>query len=116
MTVPKTQPIGFGLDRDPIRTPIQGKASMQPGFPEAQYEPWFPLGIDYEQVPVENQLRHAPSMIALYYALLKIRASSRALQYGSRIVARSTHSDKHAIIQPSSFELRPSKGLLIKLL
>lgn len=71
---------GFGLGRDPVRTPIAWETGPAAGFTTG--EPWLPVD-DRPAMAVANQERDDSSMLSLYRALLKLRRLEPALHAGS---------------------------------
>jgi alpha-glucosidase len=78
---------GFGLGRDPERTPMRWDAGPGAGFTTG--EPWLPLGDDRDRVNVAAQLREADSILNLYRWLIQLRRSQPALQVGTYKPVRS---------------------------
>jgi len=78
----KNQP-GFGLGRDPERSPMLWENRENAGFTLSGVKTWLPLAWDWPQYTVETQHADPRSMLALYRALLKLRRSSSALVGGS---------------------------------
>jgi alpha-glucosidase len=72
---------GFGLGRDPVRTPMQWDASPHAGFTSAQ--PWLPVSQDAETRNVEAQRGDRASMLSLYRRLIDLRRAEAALSIGS---------------------------------
>ncbi len=71
---------GFGLDRDPARTPMPWSPDKNAGF--SDNDPWLPLNPDYQTVNVESQNQDPRSFLSLYKNLLALRRNSTALQEG----------------------------------
>jgi alpha-glucosidase len=71
---------GFGLGRDPVRTPMPWSADHNAGFTHGQ--PWLPLGPDAATRNVAVQSRDADSLLGLYRALLRLRRAEDALAVG----------------------------------
>lgn len=72
---------GFGLGRDPVRTPMPWTSQQHGGFSEGQ--PWLPLNADLQVMNVATQAADSKSMLSLYRALLRVRRKSAALSVGS---------------------------------
>ncbi|MBB4153837.1 alpha-glucosidase [Sphingomonas jinjuensis] len=72
---------GYGLGRDPERTPMQWDACAHAGFSTA--EPWLPLGPDWQTRNVAAQAADDRSMLALHRQLLALRRAHMALAIGS---------------------------------
>lgn len=75
----KNEP-GFGLGRDPERTPMQWSAKKNAGFTTG--EPWLPLARNYKSSNVEAQQKDAESMLTLHKQLIHLRSDSPALLEG----------------------------------
>lgn len=71
---------GFGLGRDPERTPMQWDASKNAGFSDGK--PWLPLARNFEAHNAEAQQQDPTSILALYKQLIHLRAESPALLTG----------------------------------
>ncbi len=73
-----------GLGRDGCRTPMQWDGGRLAGFsPPDTKAAWLPVGENFQQVNVEQQLQKPDSLLNLYRKLLTARRSSPALQTGS---------------------------------
>jgi alpha-glucosidase len=72
---------GFGLGRDPVRTPMQWDASPHAGFTSAR--PWLPVSQNAETLNVEAQRGDRSSMLSLYRRLIDLRRAEAALSIGS---------------------------------
>jgi alpha-glucosidase len=70
-----------GQGRDPERSPMQWNAEAHAGFSE--FEPWLPVGANYQTVNVVTQRKEATSMLNLYRQLLKYREEAPVLTMGS---------------------------------
>lgn len=71
---------GFGLGRDPERTPMPWTAEKHAGF--SAQEPWLPLNKDYKKVNVAWQQTKGDSFLSLYRRLLHLRRSMDVLKFG----------------------------------
>jgi alpha-glucosidase len=71
---------GYGLNRDPERTPMQWSAQRNSGFTNGT--PWLPLGSNYSTHNVEVESAEPRSMLNLYRRLLALRAAEPALTMG----------------------------------
>jgi len=71
--------------RDPARTPMQWSATVHSGFTDSNSDPWLPLAANYETVNVANQAQESESTLKFYQALITLRRSLPALQYGSLV-------------------------------
>jgi glycosidase len=74
---------GFGLGRDPCRTPMPWDRIPNGGFCPPDAAPWLPLGDDAHEVNVAAQLADPRSMLSLTRRLLALRRASPALAGGS---------------------------------
>ena len=72
---------GFGLGRDPERTPMQWNRSKSAGFSKG--EPWLPVNPNFQEVNVAVELKDSESMLSLYRRLIWYRKSSKVLLEGS---------------------------------
>ncbi len=81
---------GFGLGRDPVRTPMPWTSEANGGFTEGR--PWLPLNADSDVLNVSNQANDPRSMLSLYRALIGLRRDSEALLIGDvRLLAATEH-------------------------
>lgn len=77
---------GFGLGRDPVRTPMPWTSESNGGFTDAH--PWLPLNCDRHLVNVAVQAIDKKPIFSLYKALLYLRRNNDALSVGAfRLVA-----------------------------
>jgi alpha-glucosidase len=74
---------GLELGRDPERTPMQWDAGPNAGFCDADVAPWLPVAEDHGRINVESESTEPRSMLELTRRLLRLRASTLALQVGS---------------------------------
>jgi alpha-glucosidase len=72
---------GYGLNRDPHRSPMRWTAARHAGFTTG--EPWLPVGDEVETRNVEAQSRDATSLLKLYRSLVHLRVGEPLLQVGS---------------------------------
>lgn len=72
---------GFGLGRDPVRTPMPWTPEPKGGFTVAM--PWLPLHGDVQTMNVATQACDPHSMLSLYKALLHLRRKYEVLARGS---------------------------------
>jgi alpha-glucosidase len=79
---------GYGLNRDPQRTPMQWDSSAQAGFTTGT--PWLPVADDYTLRNVEAETADPHSLLNLYRRLISLRRSEVALTVGqyTTLVAR----------------------------
>jgi alpha-glucosidase len=73
---------GYGLNRDPSRTPMRWDASPSAGFTSCS-DPWLPIGDDVAGCNVAVHCRDERSLLALYCRLLTLRREEAALLVGS---------------------------------
>lgn len=73
---------GKGLGRDPQRTPMQWDDSRSAGFSDSG-ETWLPIGGDYQETNVIEQLKDDESFFAMYRQLLKLRHELPVLRKGN---------------------------------
>ena len=71
---------GFGLGRDPVRTPMPWSPEPHGGFTEGR--PWLPLHADADVLNVSTQADDPRSMLSLYRALIRLRRDSDVLSIG----------------------------------
>ena len=72
---------GYGMGRDPERTPMQWDSGPGAGFTSGV--PWLPLAGDYAEHNVAAELDDPASMLALYRSLIALRRATPALTHGS---------------------------------
>ena len=72
---------GFGVGRDPERTPMQWDSSFSAGFTIGT--PWLPVAPDYEEKNVERESRDPNSILSFYKELIHHRTKSPALLTGA---------------------------------
>ncbi len=72
---------GFGVGRDPERTPMQWDSGPNAGFTTGI--PWLPLSHDHERTNVAAQSEDPGSVLSLYRRLIALRQSEPALMVGS---------------------------------
>ncbi|MDB5519517.1 MAG: Maltodextrin glucosidase [Tardiphaga sp.] len=77
---------GYGLNRDPERSPIRWDGSPRGGFSTA--EPWLPMG-DPAERNVARQQADTTSILALYRRLITLRRDEQALSIGEQQPLRS---------------------------
>ena len=68
---------GYGLNRDPERTPMQWDGSTRAGFTTGK--PWLPVGEDYTSRNVEAENADGRSLLNLYRRLIALRRGEPAL-------------------------------------
>lgn len=79
---------GFGLGRDPARTPLPWNSDRNAGFTDGL--PWLPLNADADRLNVLNQRDDSRSMLALYRALISLRRSEVVLLLGGYKLVTAT--------------------------
>ena len=81
---------GFGLGRDPVRTPMPWSSEPHGGFTGGR--PWLPLNADADVQNVSTQANDPQSMLSLYRALIRLRRNNDVLLNGDlRLVAATEH-------------------------
>jgi alpha-glucosidase len=75
---------GFGLGRDPVRSPMPWDSGPQAGFTTG--EPWLPLNTDWPSRNVEAQRGDPGSMLNLYRRLLTLRRARPCLALGDLVL------------------------------
>jgi alpha-glucosidase len=88
---------GYGLGRDPQRTPMQWDAEPGAGFSHA--EPWLPLSQDYQTVNVAAQRADPASTLSLYRRLITLRRETAALVVGSYRSLDGVPSDSYVYVR-----------------
>jgi len=78
---------GYGLNRDPERSPMRWDASRNGGFTTG--EPWLPMGTDIADRNIERLKNDSQSILALYRALIALRKRERVLIEGEYQPIRS---------------------------
>jgi alpha-glucosidase len=78
---------GFGLNRDPERSPMRWDASRNGGFTTGA--PWLPMGDDIEERNVERLQQDKRSLLWLYHRLIQLRRTEPALTAGDYVPRRS---------------------------
>jgi alpha-glucosidase len=78
---------GYGLSRDPQRTPMRWDASSSGGFTFG--EPWLPMGTDVAEKNVEVLKKDRGSLLWLYRRLIELRYAEPALSIGGYEPLRS---------------------------
>jgi alpha-glucosidase len=68
---------GYGLNRDPERSPMQWNGALHAGFTTGT--PWLPLAPDYDVRNVEGETVDPNSLLALYRRLIALRRTEPAL-------------------------------------
>ena len=72
---------GVGMERDPVRTPMQWSAAPQAGFTSGR--PWLPLAPDYQACNVASQRNDPCSLLCWYRDLIALRRVEPAFVRGS---------------------------------
>ena len=80
---------GYGLNRDPERTPMRWDGSANGGFTSG--EPWLPLGEDVAERNVARLMADPHSLLWLYRRLIELRRRESALSWGAYQPLRSRH-------------------------
>jgi alpha-glucosidase len=79
---------GYGLNRDPERTPMQWDDGLFGGF--SSVDPWLPMG-NVSERNVDQQRSNCFSLLSLYHHLLILRRREPALQLGAYQPLRCAH-------------------------
>jgi alpha-glucosidase len=80
---------GYGLNRDPERSPMRWDGSATGGFTTG--EPWLPMGSDVAARNVAKLQADERSLLWLYRRLLQVRRTERALVEGEYVPLRSAN-------------------------
>ena len=78
---------GYGLNRDPERTPMRWDSTSNGGFTNG--DPWLPMGPDVASRNVETFKNDERSLLALYRRLIELRRRETALVTGKQVPLRS---------------------------
>ena len=78
---------GFGLGRDPVRTPMPWSSERHGGFTDGH--PWLPLNPDVAVLNVASQAGDQRSMLSLYKSLIRLRRSCAELTVGGFRLVRA---------------------------
>jgi alpha-glucosidase len=78
---------GFGLGRDPVRTPMPWTSQRHGGFTGGH--PWLPLNADVHVFNVSAQAADPRSMLSLYKALIRLRRENDVVSVGAYRVVRA---------------------------
>jgi alpha-glucosidase len=95
---------GFGLGRDPVRTPMRWAPERHAGFTSG--EPWLPIGVEDGELNVQSQLNDPKSTLSLYRALLRLRRHDNILTLGSY---RLRSANRHVL----AYERRHRDGVVL---
>jgi len=74
--------LGYYINRDGCRTPMQWDAGSNAGFCSPEISPWLPVHESRKEANVADQLRDGDSLLNLYRALLRLRRDTTTLQTG----------------------------------
>lgn len=80
---------GYGLNRDPQRTPMRWDDAYAAGFTTGQ--PWLPVGEGYELRNVSRLQKDTRSILWLYRRLIQLRRIEPALAVGDHVPMRSRY-------------------------
>jgi alpha-glucosidase len=95
---------GFGLGRDPARTPMRWTRERHGGFTSG--EPWLPIGPEDGELNVQTQRNDPKSILSLYRALIRLRRHDDILSLGSY---RLRSADRHIL----AYERRHRDGVVL---
>jgi alpha-glucosidase len=93
---------GYGMGRDPERTPMQWDAGPAAGFTPGR--PWLPVAPDYPTCNVAAQRNDPTSMLTLYRRLLQLRARHPALHLGEYVPVEQPVEQVMAYVRRSAAE------------
>ncbi len=93
---------GYGVGRDPERTPMQWDAGPSAGFTTGR--PWLPVAHDYPTCNVAAQRNDPTSMLTLYRRLLQWRARHPALHLGEYVPVEQPVEQVMAYVRRSASE------------
>jgi oligo-1,6-glucosidase/alpha-glucosidase len=74
--------LGFMINRDEVRTPMQWDQTRNAGFSSAD-KTWLPVHENYPEIHVETQDKDDTSLLNTIRALMKIRNQEQAFQEGT---------------------------------
>jgi alpha-glucosidase len=80
---------GYGLNRDPERSPMRWTSEQNGGFTSGR--PWLPMGNDVAERNVEKLRDDPQSLLWLYRGLIALRRAEPALARGTYVPRRSIH-------------------------
>lgn len=80
---------GYGLNRDPQRTPMQWDPSHAAGFTEGN--PWLPVGRNFADRNVTRLQADTRSVLWLYRRLIELRRREPTLTRGEYVPLKSQH-------------------------
>jgi alpha-glucosidase len=106
---------GYGLNRDPERSPMRWDANRNGGFTAG--EPWLPMGEDIAERNVARLQGDEGSLLWLYRRLLKLRKTEAALAHGEYRPVRARHdvlmfkraTDRQELLMALNFSPQPRK-------
>jgi alpha-glucosidase len=78
---------GYGLNRDPERSPMRWDDSANGGFTSGR--PWLPMGHNVGERNVARLQQDPRSVLWLYRFLIRLRKHEKALAAGSYVPMRS---------------------------
>ena len=78
---------GFGLGRDPVRTPMPWTSQQHGGFTDGH--PWLPLNPDIDVLNIASQATDPRSMLSLYRSLIRLRRANAELSVGALRLLRA---------------------------
>ena len=78
---------GYGLNRDPERSPMRWDDTRNGGFTSG--EPWLPMGDDVRQRNILRQQQDTRSLLWLYRSLIELRKREPALRKGDYLPVRA---------------------------
>ena len=96
---------GFGLGRDPVRTPMPWSSEPHGGFTGGR--PWLPLNADADVLNVSTQADDPRSMLSLYRALIRLRRDNDVLSIGDLRLLTAT---EHVLVYERRLGSRAGRG------
>ena len=89
--------LGFYINRDGCRTPMQWDGTDNAGFCSAAALPWLPVHQDYKSTNVKSELADPDSLLNVYKGLLRLRRESIAMQEGTLDLLSETDG-RHSLL------------------
>jgi alpha-glucosidase len=106
---------GFGLGRDPARTPMPWDGGPQGGFTTGD-TPWLPLGAGAATRNVATEACDPASLLSLYRRLLALRRAEPALSLGDiALVETGEEEDEGVLAYARRFLAAPPSSFLVAL-
>jgi alpha-glucosidase len=93
---------GFGLGRDPERTPMPWNSHNAAGF--TTVESWLPMDVEARKLNVAAQERQPESMLSFYRHLIRLRNASPALSEGDYRSLKLGNENVFGYIRETEFQ------------